>query len=244
MGSFREDYVESDAGSGRYPRMMSSEAIFDPSSQQYFRGYPSHEQIVHTPYSQAPVQYTGQTAMSYPVQVPTSHLNMHGGGYEVDRGIPNEIPSYISGNGSGMLYPSYELQGDPNQSQYPQMQNYPSEYATNYPQDGYAVSSNAYIDPAQGYVPSYEEDFSASSLLLSPAYTEPSTAVSYGQERQIPYQSMGRPTDTMDSKFGQKTNSNASSSEHENVDGPNEKLDTIKEIDADEVVAQIDELLL
>ena len=244
VSPLRDDYVDSDAGSGRYPRMTSSLPVAELNSSYHPHSYPSREQITHSPYSQPSLQYSGPSAMSYPSQQPVgSYINLRGASYDVDGVLPDDTQGYIANTGGGAQYPGYPAPGNPVHVQYPQVQGYPTQYVTTYPEEGYGISSGPFVEPNQGFMPAYEEDFSASNLLLSPAYTEP-VAYSYPEERQIPYQSMGRLDKKTDSKSDLKPTSETFANARDDADAPSEKLSTIKEIDADEVVAKIDELLL
>ncbi|XP_076808174.1 protocadherin-11 X-linked-like [Clavelina lepadiformis] len=247
FSTFRDD-VNSDTGSPAHSQVASSNVSRQPSTTAGYRhpGYSSQGQLAPPAYSQSPVPFNAASPTPYNGQPRgKAYVNLQGGGYDMNGVGPDEAHSNLSSASSGN-HPSYP-QGYPTQH-YPQDQMQP--YYPSYQGYGGQPAPTHYGDQ-QGYGSDqqFEQDFSATNLILSPADSEPGDykqrlerQMLQHQHPQQPGHGYGHPMDAGDNQRLLEENQ---APVHQEDGASLDKLSTIREeLDADEVVAEIDGLLL
>ena len=247
LSSFRDDQLELDTGNPPYAQMTSSN-MAGAIPMHTFRqsGYQGHGQVA---YAQSPIPYSAQSSALYMGPAQRGQPYLTGGGYDQDGVMVDESHSNLSSTGSANRFSN---QGYP-QPAYTQEQGYPISYRPGYRMDGYEEPprNGPYEGVPQGYAdgPPYEDDFAASNL-LSPAYSETGD-YKHALERQMKLYQQQNQTSThpyqnsIEPEKNRKTSGNPPDSTNDQPDSLDDKLGTIREeLDADEVIAEIDGLLL
>ena len=229
--SYHGDIRDSENGNGFYPQVTSSAAYRHLSCRSHGHAPPSRSPMPYT--SPSPAPYAGHP------QRGKAYVNLQGGGFDLEAGVPEDGHSNLSSSSVGNRYSNYP-------QVIPKEQAYPAVYPPGYNIDSYddAGRTGYYDSQPQSYSHPNEDDFAASNLILSPAYSEK------GDNRpgfdatlkQLANQSSQEKESAKNRSISSNLDANIQSGD---IDQANEKLSTIREeIDADQVVADIDGLLL
>ena len=221
----------------------------------HYHPYVNHGHISQPPYTQSPIPFN--TVSPTPYSVPKQsrgqqYVNLHGVTYEVNGVRAEEGQSNASGSNGSNQYQNYPISQNPSHHYYSPEQNYHLQYAPTYQAYGNDGTDQLgyYDDQGQYYGPqrTADNEFAASNLILSPADSEPGE-YQRRLERQLTQQqdqSQRSYAHTgADPETERLLKSDNPGSKPDDDDASVAKLSTIREeMDADEVVAGIDRLLL
>ena len=238
--SFHDEPVDSEVAP--FSQVSSSTMAGAIPLHPYRQNYPNQGQ---PSYGRSPLPYANPSPAPYLNQAYRGkpYSNMPSTGYDVEGPVFDESRSNLSSSENGNRFVN-----QPNQHEYQQygsQQSYSIHYPPSYDLDGYSdLRTPAPYEGEQPQGP-YEEDFAATNLLMSPAYSETGD-YKHALERQMKqYQQQNQPTQSYQNDSENSSGNTAAESSDKNDPAYNEKLGTItEELDADEVVAEIDGLLL
>ena len=249
ISSFRDDPRDSDAGSVAYSQMppssMPAAMLMHPYRQQ---GYAP---LGQGPYARSPIPYDGPSPSPYMGPPQRGKGYLPSGGYDQERGIVDETHSNLSSTSGANRHPNLPSQSYAHPT-YPQEQGYSIPYQPGYHMDSFGEPARS--GPYEGVRPGFEDtlpydDNFAATNLLSPAFSE-TVDFKHALERQGK-QYQQNPTSAhnyqnfIEPEKNRKTSGTPVNPGNEEAELYDEKLGTIREeLDADEVVAEIDGLLL
>ena len=230
-----------DHGKDKHPPITSSHMVVHQIPHSICQSHAGPGQLSQPPYTQSPIPFSSMHYSPSQQAHGKAYVNLKGVTYEANGFAREEAPSNIPSSGSGMNFQSYP---QPHQHYSSANNNYYIQYPQAY--EGYATEQAEYYDDHQhGYTDeaSYQNEFAATNLLLSPADTDPHD---YMQrfDGMIPRDRTHHSYENVPEIKSQRSlkGENQSSNEDEQSAA---KLTTIREeLDADEVVAGIDQLLL
>ena len=221
------------------------------ASTGYQHAYPGH--VSQPPYTQSPIPFNAASPVPYSVpqqEREKVHINQNGVVYEANREGNEEIQVSLSNTSHANHYHNYPMSQNSTQQFYAPEQTYHIQYPQTYHHHGNNVNEQQgyYDDQGQYYgVELTENDFAATNLILSPADSEP------GDYKRRLEQQMGHQSAKPAGYYGNSSeaenqhflNAETSGAKPVEDDSSVAKLSTIREeMDADEVVAGIDRLLL
>ena len=225
-----------------------------PGAQHTGHYQPHGSHISQPPYTQSPIPFNtvSPTPYSSAQQVRGGqYINLQGATYEANGVGNDEMRRSTSSKRGGNQYQNCPIAQNPTQQFYSSESNYHVQYAPNYqPYGGDINKQRGYCDE-QGQFYGAERaaanEFAATNLLMSPADSEPSEYTRRLEQQITQHQpehlsSYERGAEAENQRLLKSGNLSSIPGED---DSSMAKLSTIREeMDADEVVADIDRLLL